>query len=420
MRARTAGFLVPGHDDHPMKPVRVVAALLLCLALLAGGAAAASADPQGQMTVVSGNDTAEYLAPEPGEIDRSGAGSADIDVAGAVGSNAGEVRATYRRVTLEQRLRAADSDEERREVIRAGTDRLGARVDELQGRHDAAVERYAAGTADEDRLFRTLSVVNREAERSAETAEWLERQARGLGMDETATRLSEQRIRLLSLRGPVRSAIDEGHKGGGDVRAHVVASDGGLVLATVERDLTETTYVREAYDAGVRSVDSPDQYDGIAPDAFEERIEELYPWVRDNSRSASLGGAIGTNDARIYIFEFEHAHGDLATYLDGGTDEIVREIQEVDPELVPTTTVNATSETTDLRLRVETTRGGGPLGVTVIDDATGEAVDAAVQVNGEGVGSTGDGRLWTVAPRGELRVNATRAGETLTVETTVE
>lgn len=400
-----------------MKRVRAVTiALLVCLLLLSGIPIAATDSHDGAMSIKSDENTSEYLGPQPEAVDRTGEGTATIDVAGAVEANAGDVRATYRQVSLERQFRNADTDEERRAVIRSGTERLTERVDTLERRHDTAVEAYSSGDIDERELFRTLSAVDREARTTASTAEWLERQARDLDMDAEAIQLSKQRIRLLPLRGPVRSTLDEGISGTDAVRTHVEVSDGGLVLATIERDGADVRYVREAYDSSIRSVDSPDRYNR-SPNAALDRIEELYPWVFNNS-GPLFAGYIGTNDARIYSFDITHDHGELETYLDGGGNHIVREIQTKNPELVPTTIENS-SDTEAVRLRVATTRAGGPLGVTVVDDS-GIPLDADVTVNGDPVGSTGEDRLWTVAPRGEVTVTATHGGVTVTVETTLE
>ncbi|PSQ44306.1 hypothetical protein BRD14_01490 [Halobacteriales archaeon SW_5_68_122] len=110
----------------------------------------------------------------------------------------------------------------------------------------------------------------------------------------------------------------------------------------------------------------------------------------------------------------------MRPYLDGGTGRVVGETQRNRVEQLPTTTVNETSGSSDLRVQVETTHPGGPLGVTVVDNLTGDRLDAAVVVDGDPVGSTGGERLWTVAPRGETMINATHQGETITVETIVE
>lgn len=395
----------------------IVLAVSICLAVAVGTSLAATDSHEPTMSVQGEENTSRYLAPQPDDIDRSGAQTATLDVAGAVGANAGDVRATYRRVSLERALREAESDQERRAVLHNGTERLAERVDTLERRHDAAIAAYAAGDIGERELFRTLATVNREAEAVAETAEWLEERTRALGMTDERVRLSEQRVRLLPLGGPVRSVMSSGLDGAEPPRVHVLASDGGLVLATVEREGGDDMYVREAYDSSIRSFDSTDRYGGIPPNALE-RVEELYPWVRENSGSLTAD-FIGTNGGRIYAFDIDHAHGNLRTHLDGGSDAIVRETQRKDLELVPTTTVEERSETANVRLTVETTHPGGPLGIALVDDA-GTPLDAQVTVNGDPVGSTGGERLWTVAPRGTVTVNATHDGERLTVETTVE
>ena len=405
-------------DDAPhMDGTRaLVLALLLCLAPLGGISAGAMQDQQNAtMTVVSQEGSAEYLAPEADRIDRTGLGTASIDVAGAVGANAGEVRATYYRVSFQRSYRDAETRAERRSVVTNGTQRVGDRVDELERKERRAVERYSNGEIGQRELLRKLAVLDQNARALESTIDWLETRADNLGMYDVENELSFHRARLRPLQGPVRSNVEAAISGQDDTRVHVDVSSGSLVLATVEETNGDATYLRESYDPSARTTEF-DQQGGSGLSAAEERLRELYPWVTNNSTPTAA--PIGPDTARLWRFTYSHPQGNLETYLDVETNRVLLEHQYKEPDSIPTTTDETVEG--DLRLVVNRTRAGGPLGVALYDEDTDDPVDASVEVGGESVGSTGGDRLWTVAPRGDATINATYRGETVTYRTTFE
>lgn len=396
----------------------IVVALLLCLAPLGGISAGALQDGETGMSVVPEENTSEYLAPPPDSIDQTGQRGMAIDVAGSVSANAGEVRSTYYLASLKRIYDTAATDEERQEVVRNGTERIVERVDELERQERRAIQRYNEGEISETQLLRRLAIVNREARAIAgedRAIDWLNTRADNLGMDSTSDRLSLQQTRLLPLLGPVRSDLASALDGEDDVRVHVETSGDGIVLAMVHQSGTKVEYVREAYDPTAKTVNIGDRYNSSIS-AAEGRLEELYPWVvTDNVATVSTEGPAF---ARIYQFTYPHRHGQLTVYLDSGSGEVLQDIQRKDPEAVPTSTLDVVDD--DLRLVLNRTRAGGSLGVAVYDASSGEPVDARIEFDGDAVGRTGGDRVWTVAPRGEVRINATDGDRTLSHETSFE
>lgn len=393
----------------------LVVALLLCLAPLGGISAMAQQDDTTTMNVVSAGDTAEYLTPPSERIDRSSQQTTSIDAAAAASANAGEVRTTYYRVSLQRTYRATSDTEKRREVVRNGTERLVERVDDLERTERTTIERYRNGAISEKRLLRRLAVIDRKAETIESTVEWLETRAENLDMDNTESRLALQRVRLRVLQGPVRTNADEAVAGGDDARIHLDVSGDGIVLATVDRTNGEVTYLREAYDPSARTSDL-DEQNAMGLSAAEERLQELYPWVTNNSTPTAA--PIGPDYARLWRFSYSHPHGGLETYLGVSTEQIVLERQRTKPELVPTEADETSNG--NLRMLLNRTRAGGPLGITVYDAQTGVSVDAEIEINDDTVGSTDSERFWTVAPRGTTTINVTHQGETLTYQTTFQ
>ena len=387
------------------RTVVVVLALLVCLGAFGGVALATTQQPSSSMTVQPVDDTSNYLAPNASDVERSGQETTSLDVAASVSANAAGVRSTFSTVSFRRKYDDADTDADRRAVVRNGTERLAERVDALERRERRAIEAYARGETNQEDLFRTLAAIDAEAGARSSTATELRDRATDLGMDAEAERLSALRIRLVALRGPVRAEITVG-LGGERTRVHAETAGGGVALATVQEDEDgNLVYLREAYDPGIRSVGPNDQYEGDVGAVFN-RLGEIYPWVNDGDVGVAGANFISADAARLYSITYEHDHGRLTPYLDGESNRVVRETQRLRVATLPTEGRNLTADSDPgtPRVRVETTYPGGPLGVTAFDAATGERVDASIAVDGTVVGSTDGERLWTVAPRGRANV----------------
>ena len=244
------------------RTVVLIFALLVCLGAFGGVALATTQQSSSSMTVQPIDNASNYLAPDAGDVERGGRETTSLDVAASVSANAAGVRSTFSTVSFRRKYDDADTDADRRAVVRNGTERLAERVDALERRERRAIEAYARGETSQEDLFRTLAAIDAEAGARSSTATELRDRAVDLGMSAEAERLSTLRIRLVPLQGPVREEITEGLDGE-RTRVHAGAADGGLVLATVRRDDDgNRVYVRETYDSGIRSVGPDDRYEG--------------------------------------------------------------------------------------------------------------------------------------------------------------
>ncbi len=396
-----------------MDGIRVcMVALLLCLAPIGGVVVASDEQPGQSMSVVAVDNTSEYLTPDSAAIDRTEQQQTGIDAAGTIEADAAHIQSTYRYDALRGEYRNAETDDERRAVIERGTEQFSQRVDALEAKQTDAIRQFNDNTTSERELLRTLSTVHHEAEATEEALLWLGTAADDLGLDDTTQQATSERVRLVPMNGPARAQIGDAIRGESTSRIYVETAGEGLVLATV--DPATDTYLREAHDPTAKREDVTDQYGGNPSPALD-RFTELYPWSINSFDGID---AIGPADVRLYRFSASHPHGELETYLDSGSTEILYEKHWLDAGSVPTTTSERTEG--DLRILLDTTRAGGPLGVSAVDTTTGERVDATVEINDEPVGSTDGGQLWTVAPRGMTAVNATHDGETVSVSTFID
>jgi len=212
---------------------------------------------------------------------------------------------------------------------------------------------------------------------------------------------------------PVEQRLFAAADGTGDpVTAYVQGGSDALVLATV----TGTTHLRQATILDERDGNGTDRI-GTAEsgwfDATNERVATLYPWAWANLEG---GGGDILAGMPFYFVEVQHPHGTLQLFFDGTSENVFREHQINNADLIPVT--RTVENTTDgLAVTVETTHGTGPMRVTVADAGTGLPVGAQVSVDGRPVGATGDsGQLRTVQPGGGFTVTVTTTdGETVAV-----
>lgn len=418
-----------------MNGLRAVAvALLCCLSMVAGvpiaadGAQAATATEHGDSNVVSADNTTEYLAISDSKIGRTTTTEGQLDVAAAVASQTATIRIRSTEIALQKAVRNADNESERRAAVRRAADRISARIDRLEARERRAVSRYTADGMTDTQFVRTLGVIDTEARKTDAAVTVLHRQNGRLD-DPVLTQqeVAAFRARLLPLYGPVRQQLAEAVMTGEGNRVYIETGGTDIVLATVDNpEFDDQRYVREAHIRGARGPAESTDFDA---EDVESRFNELYPWTSNHQDGGFQIGRYGGRphvftSAGVWPLDVGHAHAaatpGLITFFDATTADVFREFQFTDPELVPTTTVENETVEGDLRLVVETTRAGGPIGISMVDNQTGERVDALVDVNGDSLGTTGGDQVWTVAPRGDVTVNATHNGRMVTVETRLD
>lgn len=363
-----------------------------------------------------GNETAEYLAMPSDELDRSGIESSRVDVAAAIGRDAGAHRAEFIRTDLERGLATSNTEEERRTKLLEVGDRLEHRIEMLQTRERDVLDTPADVTAEE--LFRTFATVDGESRALLDVVRRLHEENADTSDAPLSDReLATYRASLEPLFGPVRGHVGTATSGGEPVDVYVEIRDIDVSMtALVDAD---ERFVREAHVRDAREEGLPDR---LGFTGAEDRFEELYPWVVENNAGFNIfvvGGAPYLHHADVYVVSAAHEHGfgspeDLTTYIDGGTTDVFYETQQLDPTLV--TPRETTVRSDDLELQLNWTRAGWPVAVDVIDLETGDPVDAEIAFDGETVGSTGEDRLWRIGERGTLSVEATVDGRSVTAE----
>lgn len=389
------------------RSLRVICALLVVVAVLpastplAGGNDTGEAAPVAQTAQVqppSGQNTTSILLLS-GET-TTGYGRSTVDIAPVVDSTRRVINVELRERVVRSRLQNASTTDRRRQVLRQETEQITEAVEALQQRERRALGRYERGEISGAELVRVLAAVDTEARRTGELVTLLQDEVEQVQfLSATADQLQSLEVELATLHGPVRAHAERVFRGEAPpTRIHLTVSGEAVALAMVRGN----TYVREATEPANLDFDSSDQF--ASESEVIDRIGELYPWAWASDTSSVRSYTNFENG--FYRIDVDHTHGQLTSYVDGGTQDVFREIQYKSVDRMPTGPP-AVAQENGTTLRVNQSFGGGPVEASVIDESTGDPVDGTVYLDGTPIGRTTDGRAWFVAPAGQYELTVT-------------
>lgn len=397
-----------------------LAAIAVCLltgtALAAGGAAI---DDGLQRGVVAVDNSSGYLQPETNATTDHAYVHADVDVGVAVAGDVAAIRGTHRSLAVEQAVGSAENRTDQVSRLRATLASLENRTAETERALREARLAYLEGDRSRDELARTLAIQGARADAIESVRTTVEDVATSMNpLPGTAvTNAQNLEAALETIGGPATHRLRDryhGNRSAGATYLSIVGED-GLVVATI----ADGALHREALEADQRRIGGPDRFANTDEPEISvalRRAAELYPWAFDEGSAAQP--LRGYGNTTVYRITAEHVQGTLSTYLDGTTRNPFYEIQRLRAAAVPVS--DRVSEAGDgLRMTVNRTHATGPMGVTVVREATGSPVDAVVTIDEATLGRTGDdGHLWTVQPVEAAEVTAS-TGENTTVAATV-
>jgi hypothetical protein len=380
--------------------------------VVAAGAAGPAAVGTGGADLTAVPNTTNALT--IGEPARQTYVRSDVDVVAAAAMSAQRLHARHDNRVFDSQL-AADAGG--LDLVRDRVDRAETRLETLDGWYDATLGAYSNGTLSEEAFLRRIARLSAAAESVTDHLQHVTTRAEESPTVAVPvslnTRISDLRTELVTLPDPVKQRVAEGLAGEREPSVvYAGGTGGGLVLAAAEGvEFTRTATLREA-----RAPDSEDQFEadeGRSAVLALQRGGELYPWAYDN--------AIGTPQVRgfgntaVYLIRVDHPQGSIESYLSGGTRDVFHEIQTQRAGQVPVTDTR-TARGNSLNVTVGTTTPTGPMRVTLIQPSTGAPLDGTVSIDGTAVGRTGDdGRLYTVQPAGQFRVNASTGANSVEV-----
>lgn len=311
----------------------------------------------------------------------------DAGVAFASGDEA--IRTDYRTFAFESTFADLEDETNRTDAVVAEVDRIEQRVADLRDREQAVVAAHADGEASDRAVLRTVATNYYEAQELQRALERIDDEVGdAVDMDDPVRDFSAE---LEVYTGPIRTDVATTVRGD-DPSASLVAIESGadgLVLSTIDGD----EYVREATRYDNRQPNYPDRVGSMQ--SARELAQELYPWAFETTSALS-----STNHGFVQLYGVEapaHDHGELAVYVDGGTEAIYHERQTLDIDAVPIETTD-TWGTANLTATLERPAGTAPATITVTD-GNETPIDATIAVDDTVVGETGaDGSLRFVGP----------------------
>ncbi|WP_254521378.1 DUF7096 domain-containing protein [Natrinema caseinilyticum] len=316
----------------------------------------------------------------------------------ALASADDELRIDHEQYTLvEEEFNSATADE-RAAMIQRAYERLKERADELEQREREAVRAHAAGDHSTAQLLQTLIRNHNEAEILSERLDELDAYADRVpdySLSSRQTRVDKNvfEFHRTSLRASL-DRLSEIPTGRSHQNVVVSTSETGYSLSMME----SSNYIVETTRFDNRDESAPDQFEDL--EAFE-RTMELYPWADEHGSPH-----FQDNSPDHYWTEIGHSQGRLEIYLDAGTGDVHREVQElIAPSLPPESLGPWRGD--GLNMTMNRTPTSGPIKVMITDQRTGEPVNAAITFDGTEIGRTGDdGSLWVTPLLGTHQLEA--------------
>jgi hypothetical protein len=359
----------------------------------------------GEPVIVESANTSNYLSPSVANISTETYSQPTLDVGSAVQSDSLRLQGEHKEREIRELFTGDASDVTEEAVV----EELEADLRALEAQYKTLFQQHSNGDVEPSTLFREfvrLGVTGEQYQQVTETAESVSTPTSSVDL-----RFRNLRAEIGMYSSPVVSHLDSELRTGESEPMYIQGGDDSLVLGTVVGD----TYLREAIMFSQRDRNATEQFGSETrsnvQDAFD-RARMLYPWALEAGTQSEIQGF---GDSSVYRIEASHAHGELRSYLDGGTTSPFVEIQEKNPFAVSAS--DFTQQTGNgVRLSVESTDPTGPMRIDVVEteETTG---NITISIDGAPLETIGESQtIWTVQPRGSFEVTAeTEAGETVTV-----
>ncbi|OVE85065.1 DUF7096 domain-containing protein [Natronolimnobius baerhuensis] len=305
-------------------------------------------------------------------------------------------------------------DERQTAMVESAYDRLKDRINTLEEREREAVQDHAVGEISDAELIQVLLQNYQEATTIEETLDELDTRDDLL----TESALSSQQLRadrtLLDFHTTsIRTNLDMAtgmEESSESYEFRIQTSQDGYRLS----QLDGRTYTTEIVRFDNRNADAPNQYQST--DQAMDQATGYYPWANEHGTSDFHDRSQET----LYWLDIAHDEGQLNAYLDGGTGDIYREMQDISANSLPITETE-TKSYPGLELTLNKTPVTGPSELTVVDTNTGEPVQSTVEVDGVELGETDeDGSISYLPPAEEYNLTVDSGSESVSTSISTE
>lgn len=351
----------------------------------------------GSVTTATESGSLGRLTLAPDAVERNDLDDFSLDVSSTLSFERGRAGARLASLTLNERLEAAETNDERYQILINETERIDQRIAELHAEERRALEAYNAGSISTAEFLRRLAGIHERTEVIVTTLDRIRTRGRNIQSTAIIQQADELDTEARTLQGPVRDRIASAQRGTeAPIRAYAETSPNGIVLSAI----FDGTYVREAWRYDRRATSGP-------TNSLRKSIDTAYAVYTEASSNISTIEAGGQRAAGLYFITLTAKSGVvITTYIDNRNLTVFKEFYRRPLGLVE---FNSTVVTSDrgLRLTVRRTHTGGPMRVTLQDTESMTPVRGTVSINETVVGETGaDGSLWLLTDRPTFVITA--------------
>lgn len=367
-----------------MRP-RVLVVLLGVILLVTGAAA------------VTGMTGASVLTPPGTEPVHSEYRTVSTDLGLVVGMGDATVRSHFEHRAIEHRIQHAEN-ETPEAVIDEYLDQLESELEAFAEEEASLIAAFHEGEIDSDTLVRSLVRIDAEARARQATLSDLpqfDAHVPGRGLRAETTNLQQRYDMHVS---QVRQQLATGYA---DATARPLA-----LIETGNASLVMTSVANQQYH---REAVRFDRWNRTGEDQITD-LSEVELIASDAYPDAPDAMLIRRAAAGLYFVQWSTPTGSITAYVDGANEAVFLERHQHWYHLLPTAGSDTFNDS-GVSISIGRTFPTGPMNVSVIDQSTGEPLDARVEIALDGtwvdVGTTDSrGIVWLIEPSGtyELRV----------------
>lgn len=379
---------------------------------LGGPGASVTTQVEMPATQPASNETAKaatlhVLGIPPGQVNRSTLERRTVDLGPALAFEDNETKLTVETLAAVDRIRSADTEDRRQQVILQELTTIEQRIISLRSRQQAAISAYGAGEIAPRTFLVRLAVIDLEARALDERRQRIDAFAESISDFSVESRSATLERDLDTFTGPVRQhAVDVLQGDAESTRFFLQTGTDSVVAATIRNE----TYVREAYRADLRQRGTG----VITLDEALNNTTRAYPFISTLGLRESGTSVSGTRQGDDSVLvRIQHERGELYAFVDSSSKQVFKEFQYRPLDTLRTTPTDSAVKD-GLELTAHQTYAGGPVRIQLNRTDTGRPANARITVgpqNGQSavVGETGDdGTLWTMAPGQTYQVTAIR------------
>ncbi|WP_323172036.1 hypothetical protein [Natrialba sp. PRR66] len=315
------------------------------------------------------------------------------DLGTSLASSSIQMQVDYEQYALVDQEFAQATNDEQVAMIQAAYNRTQERIESLDERERTAVRAHADGDLSDTELIQVYLETYHEAVALSDLLTDLKVRADqvsdySLPAQQPRTDQKTLDFYTSTIRTNIADA-SQSIRSGNTYEYRIQTSQDGYRLSTLSGD----SYLIETARFDNRDTTEQNQY--RSQDEAQERLKELYPWTLSHRGSHTQDNSV----ENFYWLSLDHPHGELSTYLDGGTGDIYQEIQVVSADSLPTVESKTKSWNSSFEVTLNKTPAHGPVELTATDVDTGEPIQATIMIDGVEIGETDEnGQLEYLPP----------------------